>query len=300
MAEEREGPSEDPIVEAERVTSAATSAGVSLKLLGGAGVWLHSPSARFPPLKRKYGDLDFAVPSRQRKAVQNLFPALGYEPNERFNALQGDRRLFFWDTAYGRQVDIFLDTIKMCHVIDLRGRLETADPCVSPADLLLSKLQIYELNQKDVVDLVALFLDHSIADYDDDAIDGGHVARLAAEDWGLYRTLQLNTERLRAALPGRAQGSGQPASRRALDTHRRPAEIPPLARARAGRGSGALVRAPRGSPLALRAPVLTALGDRGRLPSSSGHAVESRWREEVSVPQGGSWTFPGQISKATA
>jgi hypothetical protein len=201
MAEERDGPSEDPLVEAERVTSAATEAGVSLKLLGGAGVWLHSPSARFPPLKRKYGDLDFAVPSRQRKAVQDLFPPLGYEPNERFNALQGDRRLFFWDTVYGRQVDIFLDTIKMCHVIDLRGRLEGADPCVSPADLLLSKLQIYELNQKDVVDLVALFLDHGIADNDDDAIDGGRVARLAAADWGLYRTLQVNTERLRAALP---------------------------------------------------------------------------------------------------
>jgi hypothetical protein len=171
-----------------------------LKLLGGAGVWLHSPSARFPPLKRKYGDLDFAVSRRQRKAVQALFPTLGYQPNERFNALQGDRRLFYWDTAYGRQVDIFLDTLKMCHVIDLRGRLEGADPCVSPADLLLSKLQIYELNQKDVVDLVALILDHSISDHDEDAINGARVASLAAGDWGLYRTLQVNTERLRAAL----------------------------------------------------------------------------------------------------
>src|SRR5260370_36502741 len=89
----------------------------------------------------------------------------------------------------------------MSHVIALRGRLDHDGPCASPSDLLLSKLQIYEMNRKDLVDLVALVLDHPVETrWGDEAIDSGYVARVAADDWGMYRTLQGNTERLRATL----------------------------------------------------------------------------------------------------
>jgi hypothetical protein len=197
-----EGPVADPIVESERITDAAASGGVTLKLMGGAAVCRHCPSATRVPLKRKYGDLDFASLSKQRKGVQELFPGLGYEAEERFNLMQGNRRLMFIDTAHRRQIDVFLDQVKMSHVIDLRSRLGGNGPCMTPADLLLSKLQIYEANRKDVVDVVALLLDHPISDDDEDAVDGSYVARLAAQDWGLYRTLQLNTERVRSELRG--------------------------------------------------------------------------------------------------
>jgi hypothetical protein len=196
-----ERPLEHTIQEAQRIGEAAAGAGVSLKLMGGPGVFLHSPSAQQPPLKRKYGDLDFAASSRQRKELNALFTALGYEANERFNTLQGDRRLCFWDVSLPRQVDIFLDALKMSHFIDLRSRLVLEGSCASPADLLVSKMQIYELNQKDVVDAVALLLDHPVADHDEEAIDATYLARLTGENWGLYRTLEVNTERIRAALP---------------------------------------------------------------------------------------------------
>jgi hypothetical protein len=195
------GPLEDTIAEAERVAEAASSEKLGVKLLGGAGIHVHSPSARRPPLRRRYGDLDYAMPSRDRKRVLAFFPALGYEANERFNLMQGDRRLYFYDAANGRQVDVFIDVMRMSHVIDLRGRLDHAGPCASPSDLLLSKLQIYEVNRKDLVDLTALLLDHPIVEKNnDDAVDAGYVARVAAEDWGLYRTLQTNVEKLRATL----------------------------------------------------------------------------------------------------
>ncbi len=196
----RDGPLEDPIAEAERVAVAAKAAGVGIRLLGGAGIHLHSPSATRPPLKRKYGDLDYAVGKRDRQGVLKLFPALGYEANERFNLLQGDRRLYFYDAVHGRQVDVFIDWFKMSHVIDLRDRLDCEGPCASPSDLLLSKLQIYEVNRKDLVDLTALLLDHAVKENDDDAIDPRYIARVAADDWGLYRTLQLNIGKLRNTL----------------------------------------------------------------------------------------------------
>ncbi|HSS93393.1 MAG TPA: hypothetical protein VLR46_05305 [Candidatus Dormibacteraeota bacterium] len=196
-----EGPLEDPIAEAGRVAAAARAAGVKAKLLGGAGIHLHSPSARKPPLRRKYGDLDYAIAKKDRKGALILFPALGYEANERFNLMQGDRRLYFYDTEHSRQVDIFIDIIQMSHVIDLRGRLDGDGPCASPSDLLLSKLQIYEVNRKDLVDLTALLLDHPIANRaDDECIDGSYVAKVAADDWGMYRTLQVNVAKLRGTL----------------------------------------------------------------------------------------------------
>jgi len=196
-----ERPLQDPIEEAARIADAAKKNRLALKLLGGAGIHLHSASARKAPLKRKYGDLDYAISKRDRRGVLELFPSLGYEANERFNLMQGDRRLYFYDPDNGRQVDVFIDVFQMSHVIDLRGRLDHEGPCASPSDLLLSKLQIYEMNRKDLVDLVALLLDHPVsATWGDEVIDAGYIARVAAEDWGLYRTLQVNTEKLRSTL----------------------------------------------------------------------------------------------------
>ena len=194
-------PLQDPIEEASRIADAAGKKQLALKLLGGAGIHLHSASARRAPLKRKYGDLDYAISKRDRKGVLELFPSLGYEANERFNLMQGDRRLYFYDADNGRQVDVFVDVFRMSHVIDLRGRLDHDGPCASPSDLLLSKLQIYEMNRKDLVDLIALLLDHPVeTTWGDEVIDASYIARMAADDWGLYRTLQVNTEKLRATL----------------------------------------------------------------------------------------------------
>src|ERR1700687_807756 len=193
-------PLEDPIDEAHRVAEAAKSKHLGIKLLGGAGIHLSSPSARKPPLKRKYGDLDYAMSKRDRKGALALFPSLGYEANERFNLMQGDRRLYFYDTEHGRQVDVFIDLIRMSHVIDLRDRLDHDGPCCRASDLLLSKLQIFEMNRKDLVDLTALLLDHPIASNDVEAIDAAYIARLTAEDWRLYHALEINIEKLRGTL----------------------------------------------------------------------------------------------------
>ena len=177
--------------------------------MGGAAVNLHSPSARQPPLKRRYGDLDFVAASKQQPSVQRLFESLGYQGDRRFNTLNGHQRLLYLDSLNGRQIDIFIDRMKMCHVIELGGRLSHDGPTLTPADLLLSKLQVYEVNMKDLVDTIALLLDHPIADHDDDAMNAAYLARLTSEDWGLYRTLQINIERVRGATTELAVDAGR-------------------------------------------------------------------------------------------
>ena len=194
-------PLEDPIEESHRIAEAAKKKKVGVKLLGGAGVHAHSPSAHKAQLKRRYGDLDYAISKKDRKAAMELFKELGYEANERFNLMNGDRRLYFYDAEHGRQVDVFIDVFRMSHEIDLRGRLDHEHRAVRPSDLLVSKLQIYEVNRKDLIDIAALMLDHAIETGDaEDAIEAAYIARLAAGDWGFYRTLQVNIERLRAML----------------------------------------------------------------------------------------------------
>jgi hypothetical protein len=188
------------IEEAERISAAASAGKVPAKLVGGAAVNLHCSSARQAPLKRKYGDLDFVASSKQRQAVQKLFESLGYQGDRRFNTLNGDQRLLYLDGVNGRQIDVFIDRMKMCHVIELANRLGHEGPTLTPADLLISKLQVYEVNMKDLVDTTALLLDHPIADHDDDAINAAYLARLTSEDWGLHRTLQLNSGRVREAV----------------------------------------------------------------------------------------------------
>ena len=192
-------PAADVIAEAERISAAARAGKVPVKLVGGAAVNLHSRSARQAPLKRKYGDLDFVASSKQQASVQKLFESLGYEGDRRFNTLNGHQRLLYLDGVNGRQIDIFIDRMKMCHIIELADRLGGDDACLTPADLLLSKLQVFEVNMKDLVDSIALLLDHPIADHDDDAVNAAYLAQLLSQDWGLYRTLQLNTARVRDA-----------------------------------------------------------------------------------------------------
>lgn len=190
-------PVADVIAEAERIAATARALKVPVKLVGGVAINLHSRSAREAPLKRKYGDLDFVAASKQRQAAEKLFESLGYEGDRRFNTLNGHQRLLYLDPVNGRQIDIFIDRMRMCHVIELADRLGGDDPCLTPADLLLSKLQVFEVNMKDLVDSIALLLDHPIADHDDDAINGTYLAQLLSQDWGLYRTMQLNTARIR-------------------------------------------------------------------------------------------------------
>ena len=85
----------------------------------------------------------------------------------------------------------------MCHEITLGDRLEVEAATVPLAELLLTKLQIIEVNEKDIRDMVLLLHGHGIADTDDDAVNGKRIAELCASDWGLWRTITANLERCR-------------------------------------------------------------------------------------------------------
>lgn len=190
-------PTIDIVQEARRIIDAAASRDITLRLLGGLAVRLHSPSADHRSLNRTYPDIDFATPKSHGQRVERLFADLGYSANKTFNTLNGAERMIFYDHANDRQIDIFVGGFAMCHRLPIAERM-SADPLTLPlAELFLTKLQIVELNEKDVRDLFALLLDHPIGSGDDETTNARRIGRLCARDWGLYKTVSLNIERLR-------------------------------------------------------------------------------------------------------
>jgi hypothetical protein len=205
MISERERALASPTTEAERVAAAAGDAGVTLRVTGGVGVALTCHSASYHLLARSYSDIDVVGHAREREQIIELLTGLGYTPDEMFNATHGARRLFFWDETNARQLDVFLDKVEMCHVIDLRERLGGAGPALAYADLLLMKLQIVESNEKDLRDIVCLLADQEFTDGGDAGIDLAYLAQLAGNDWGLWRTATMVARRAdawAAELPG--------------------------------------------------------------------------------------------------
>ena len=151
-----------------------------------------------PSLDREYKDLDFAVPKKGAGDSDKLLRDAGYEPHITFNAMHARERALFFDDHHGRQVDVFIDSFRMCHQIPLSDRLDGSGQTVPLAELLLTKLQIIELNEKDVRDTVLLLHGHPVDEHDDDAVNGARIARLCANDWGLWRTITANLERCRS------------------------------------------------------------------------------------------------------
>jgi hypothetical protein len=184
--------------EGERVAAAAARDGLGLRLMGGVAIWLVAPSVRIAPFARDYADLDLAVRKRDSRAVTPFMKREGYVPERFFNSIHGAQRLNYAHADGGWTVDVVIDALRMSHLIDLRGRLEPGTPALDLADLLLTKLQIWEINEKDLGDITCLLADRPLsnAGADGEAIDVGRVLSLTGDDWGLCHTLERNLRKV--------------------------------------------------------------------------------------------------------
>lgn len=188
---------ENPVDEAKRLVFLAGERGITLRLLGGIAFGLRCPSASHTGLSRRYADIDVMAHKNQSKELTQLITKLGYATRAVFNAMQGGKRLIFNDLAHQRRIDIFLDHFEMCHRFDFSGRLEMDDMTLSLADLLATKLQIVQMNEKDLKDILCTLLDYNVVREDSkNAINGAYIAKLCSDDWGIFKTFSVNLEGL--------------------------------------------------------------------------------------------------------
>ena len=187
--------SDDLVAEGVSLVEAAQADGLMLRLLGGAAIVLHSGEQLHRPL----GDLDAAVRRSDGRRLAKTLTSSGYEPEPRFNALHGDRRLIFYGPK--GKLDVFVEVFEMCHRIDLGPRLPLDSPTLPVSDLLLTKLQVVELNTKDADDVAVLLRHHELGQGDGDHVDLDYLAGLVSDDWGLWRTLTGTLQRLEELQP---------------------------------------------------------------------------------------------------
>jgi len=179
---------------AEEVIAAAAAADITLRLLGGVAVFHLAPSARESPLARTYHDFDVVVPSRQGGPARRVFRASGYTEDAHFNALHGAQRMIFAAPA-GFVVDVLVGTFQMCHRLELGRDLPGHGLTIHPADLLLTKLQIVQIEDKDLRDATALLLDLP-TDGSAAGLDVGRFVAPLANDWGFFHTVERNLPRV--------------------------------------------------------------------------------------------------------
>ncbi len=195
-------PNADIVVEADRLLGAAVEADVPVRLVGGLAVRAHLPAGTDPVITREYKDIDLVTLKGRGRAVSAFMAEQGYEADRVFNTTNGHRRLLYYDVPHQRQVDVFVGAFEMCHSIPITERIAVHPTAVPLAELMLTKMQIIELNAKDQSDIITMLYHHDVGESDDGVINGTRVAELCASDWGLWRTTKMNVERTRQALAG--------------------------------------------------------------------------------------------------
>ncbi len=184
--------------EAKRLAEAAVTLGLSARLIGGLAIWLRCPSVREGPFARSYADMDFAISAAAGTKFKALLMTQGYLPDQFFNGLHGATRLYYGEPAGRWSIDVVIDELVMSHKLDLRGRLDGPAPTITLADLLLTKLQVWEINRKDLGDTVCLLADRALSEDDGDAEAIGlpRVCSVLGRDWGFNHTVERNLQKV--------------------------------------------------------------------------------------------------------
>jgi hypothetical protein len=197
--------------ELKRILKASSEAGIILRVIGSLAFQLHCPKFGYlqAAMGRAYTDIDFAAYHRQTKEIQSLLSGLGYkEDREVFIVSEGGRAIFE-RPGIGIHLDVFYEKLAFSHVIFWNNRLEVDNPSIPLAEMLLEKMQIYQINEKDIIDTIMLLLEHPLGEIDVETINIKYVAGLCSNDWGLWRTTTMNLEKVRQLTQGYKQLSDE-------------------------------------------------------------------------------------------
>jgi len=193
--------------ELKRIVKASDEAGILLRVIGSLAFQMHCPKYGYlqEAMGRAYTDIDFAAYRKQTKEIKELMSSLGYTENrEVFIVSEGERSIF--DRAeIDLHVDVFYEKLDFCHVIRWEGRLEVDSPTIPLAEMVLEKMQIVEINEKDVIDTIMLLLEHPLGNIDEETINIKRIAELCSTDWGLWRTATMNLDKVRQLAHGYEQ-----------------------------------------------------------------------------------------------
>ena len=208
---------EEFLKEALAIVEKGQARGICLRILGSLAIYVHSLDkpdcinaiktlGRFGEGKPTFTDLDLVTYRKQSKDVAKLFQELKFKPNTGINWWFGDRMLVYNHPENKYHVDLFLNSLVYSHDVCFgekpgSGRLELDYPTITLEDIVLEKLQTHQINRKDVIDLIVLFMGHDIGEQTSkDVVDGGYIARILSNDWGFWYDATTNLDKMKALL----------------------------------------------------------------------------------------------------
>jgi hypothetical protein len=202
-------------VEGDRLLALAEAERVVLRLLGALAFKKRCPRHAFlqETLNRRYTDIDFAAYGKQVKDVRRILAREGYVEDEMTYVESEGSRMVLHHPGTDLHLDVFLDKLEFCHLIRWDGRLESDRSTIPLAEMLMQKMQIVEINEKDIIDTIMLLLEHPLGDADEETVNIGLVARVCAKDWGWWRTLTMNLGKVKQ-MAAAYQQLGQDETRR--------------------------------------------------------------------------------------
>lgn len=186
---------------AKKLVEEANKRGLVLRLLGAIAFRIHCPKFGYLLSKtRNITDIDMITYGKQVGLIEKFIAENCYEPRPPSIVSLAARRRIFYDKRNGITVDVFLDRLEMCHDIDFKGRLEADYPTIPLAEMLLEKVQIVQINEKDVKDVIILLREHDVGDKDVETINARYIAKLLSDDWGFYYTATMNLNKIKSLL----------------------------------------------------------------------------------------------------
>jgi hypothetical protein len=193
--------------EAKRIVEEATKQKIVLRIMGALGIRLHSLElsdfhknlTRLGTGAAEFTDIDIMSEEKYRSRMKTFFESIDYVPDKTYYVIHvWSLRHIYHKLNEKISVDVFFDKLDMCHTIDLRNRLEVDYPTIPLADLLLEKLQIVNINEKDIKDVIVLLKAHNVGDSDEETINADYIAKLLSKDWGFWYTVMMNLNKVRS------------------------------------------------------------------------------------------------------
>ena len=174
---------------------AAAASGIPLRLIGGLAIRYLTPD--YPPRVRNDQDMDFASVSTAKNDVIQFLDERGFLGDKRFNLMHGQRQMYFTTPDGLTSVDVIVDRLFMCHELVFKERIDRMPVTIDVTDLLLTKLQVVEQNEKDVHDIVYLLSAFEVKDGDDPGTIGlKRIGDVVRDDLGWWRTVTGNLDRV--------------------------------------------------------------------------------------------------------
>jgi hypothetical protein len=167
-----------------------------IRVLGSMAIYLHCPKYNYlhTTKGRVYSNIDFGAYSMHGRHIRDIMTKLGYTENREVFVLSGAEHAVFYKQDL--RVDVYYEKLDFCHTINLRDRLEYDSPTIPLAELLLEKMQIIQIDEKDIIDAIMLLLEHPLGEIDGEIINVKLIAHLCADEWGLWRTTTMNLRKV--------------------------------------------------------------------------------------------------------